>query len=184
MSSTRSDICQVKRQPVTGTAYLAFAVLLEELVFRGYALRRLSESIGSQAAIGLLALLFGGYHLLGMAGAGQPVGLAWLWAAGAPALGAVVFGVAALRTGSIALPVGIHLAGNWIQWQLFTSAEDTTPMGLWRPAVAGEYTDASSTIFQVGYVVTMAVALAVVLLVTRRRDRDSPALERAQGSVA
>ncbi|MCW3819790.1 CPBP family intramembrane metalloprotease [Micromonospora sp. DR5-3] len=47
----------------SGTAYFVAAVLVEELIFRGYALRRLAEGIGAIKAVVLLAAIFGGYHL-------------------------------------------------------------------------------------------------------------------------
>jgi hypothetical protein len=79
-----------------------------------------------------------------------------------------VFGVAALRTGGIALSLGLHLGWNWTQWQFFSVPGDDTPMGLWSPLLVPT---ANPIAFQVGYVVAMAVALAAVLLGTRRDYR-------------
>ncbi|PRY38239.1 CPBP family intramembrane glutamic endopeptidase [Umezawaea tangerina] len=151
---------------LTGTAYFFFAVLVEELVFRGYALRRLADSLGPKVAVGLLAVGFGGYHLvnLGTSPSVKSGGLELLWTAAGPAIGAVVFGVAALRTGGIALPLGLHLGWNWTQWQFFSVPGDDTPMGLWSPILVPT---ANPVAFQVGYLVAMAVALAAVLLGTR-----------------
>jgi hypothetical protein len=42
-------------------------------------------------------------------------GLELLWTSAGPAIGAVVFGVAALRTGGIALPLGLPL-GLHLGW--------------------------------------------------------------------
>ncbi|WP_344619850.1 CPBP family intramembrane glutamic endopeptidase [Dactylosporangium salmoneum] len=100
---------------LSGTAYFCCAVLVEELVFRGYALQRLAEGVGSRAAVALLAAAFGGYHLLtlGTSPSVKAGGADLLWVAAGPAIGAIVFGVAALRTGGIALPVGLHLGWNW-----------------------------------------------------------------------
>ncbi|GAA2687743.1 hypothetical protein GCM10010428_60960 [Actinosynnema pretiosum subsp. pretiosum] len=155
---------------LTGTAYFCFAVLLEELVFRGYALRRLAEVWGPKVAVGGLAVLFGGYHLLvlGAAPSVKSGGFGeLLWTAAGPAIGAVVFGVAALRTGGIALPVGLHLGWNWAQWQFFAFPTDDNPVGRWTPLVTP---GVDPVVFKVGYVVVMALVLGAVLLVTRRRE--------------
>ncbi|WNV88754.1 CPBP family intramembrane glutamic endopeptidase [Umezawaea sp. Da 62-37] len=168
---------------LTGTAYFFFAVLVEELVFRGYALRRLADSLGPKVAVGLLAVGFGGYHLvnLGTSTSVKSGGLELLWTAAGPAIGAVVFGVAALRTKGIALPVGLHLGWNWTQWQFFSVPGDDTPMGLWSPILVPT---ANPIAFQVGYVVAMAVALAAVLLATRRDYRPENSQFRAVSDLS
>jgi hypothetical protein len=57
------------------------------------------------------ALLFGGYHLVGSGD----------WAMGAafrvamPTVGGLVFAYALVRTGSLAVPIGLHWGGNWAQ---------------------------------------------------------------------
>lgn len=162
---------------VSGTVYFFFAVLAEELVFRGYALRRLAESVGPRVAVGVLALVFGGYHLvnLGTDPSVKSGGLELLWTAAGPAVGAVVFGVAALRTGGIALPLGLHLGWNWTQWQFFAFPTDDNPVGLWTPIVTPSV---DPVVFKIGYLVAMAVTLGVVLLGTRRWPL-SPALRPA-----
>ena len=96
---------------LVGLALTASMVLFEELLFRGVGLRYLRAMYGDWAAIALSALVFGGYHLLGSQD----------WAIGAvygfvmPMIGGVVFGWAALRSGGLALPIGLHLGGNWVQ---------------------------------------------------------------------
>lgn len=90
---------------------LAFVlVIAEELLFRGYAFRKAEVLWGAPVALVGSSLLFGAYHVLGSG----------FWGAGAiflfsmPALGGIVFGLAAIRTGGLALPIGLHLGGNWI----------------------------------------------------------------------
>lgn len=90
---------------------LAFVLMLpEELLFRGYAFRKAEALWGAPVALGISSLLFGAYHVVGSG----------YWGAGAlflfvaPALGGLVFGLAALRTGGLALPLGLHLGGNWV----------------------------------------------------------------------
>ena len=99
------------RAALVGLVMTASMVMFEELLFRGVALRYLRSMYGDWIAITLSALLFGAYHLLGSQD----------WAIGAgfrfamPALGGVVFGWAAVRSGGLALPIGLHFGGNWVQ---------------------------------------------------------------------
>ncbi|MCP2328263.1 hypothetical protein HDA40_006770 [Hamadaea flava] len=156
---------------LSGTTYFVFAVLVEELVFRGYALRRLAEGIGKTKAIVVMAALFGGYHVLSI-GSSLSVksgGSELVWTAVGPLVGAIVFGVAALRTGGIALPLGLHLGWNWMQWQFFTFPGDDNPIGLWNPIVTAHYAD-NPAVFRLGYLVAMTVALLVVLAITRKKQ--------------
>ncbi|BCY08818.1 hypothetical protein L3i22_039060 [Actinoplanes sp. L3-i22] len=158
---------------LSGTVYFCCAVLVEEMTFRGYALQRLAERIGARAAVAVLAVAFGGYHLLSL-GANPSVktgGADLLWIAAGPAIGAIVFGVAALRTGGIGLPLGLHLGWNWTQWHFFTFAADDNPVGLWNPLVMPWYTEHPAA-FRIGYVAAMALALLIVLLTTRRPGAD------------
>ena len=82
----------------------------EELLFRGYAFRQMWVLWGAPAALLISSLLFGAYHVIGSG----------YWGAGAfflfamPTLGGIVFSLAALRTGGLALPLGLHLGGNWV----------------------------------------------------------------------
>nr|BFE59378.1 CPBP family glutamic-type intramembrane protease [Dactylosporangium thailandense] len=157
----------------SGTAYFVAAVLVEELIFRGYALRRLAEGIGAVKAVVVLAAVFGGYHLLsiGSSPAVKHGGAELLWTAAGPLIGAVVFGFAALRTGSIALPLGLHLGWNWTQWQFFTLPGDDNPIGLWTPLISAHYAG-NPVPFRIGYLVAMSLALVAIALLTRRaRDR-------------
>lgn len=104
--------------PAGGLAALAqgawlfvWAALLEELLFRGFVFQRLVDGLGATAAQLLMAVLFALAHWgnPGMEGATQA------WATLDTALGAILLGLAYLRTGSLALPLGIHFGWNWLQ---------------------------------------------------------------------
>lgn len=91
---------------------ISLALMLgEELVFRGYAFQQLRRAVGDRWTIVLSAALFGVYHLIGTD----------YWAMGAvfrvlmPAAGGLVFGYAVVRTGSLAVAIGLHWGGNWAQ---------------------------------------------------------------------
>jgi uncharacterized protein len=104
---------------VGACAGLIIAFLLffpEELLFRGYAFQRLVPVFGAWPAILTSSVLFGVYHVVGSG----------MWGSGAfftfamPALGGVVLGWAAVRSKGLALPIGLHLGGNWVQASVFS----------------------------------------------------------------
>jgi uncharacterized protein len=109
-------------------------VLAEELLFRGSALRSLRELAGDGWATALTAVAFGAYHLIGSQN--WAMGLAFQFLM--PTLGGLLFGWAAVRSGGLALPIGLHLGGNWVQAsvavfvpQAISGAAEATA-GLWR----------------------------------------------------
>lgn len=87
--------------------YFVFA-FREELAFRAYPLRTLAYSIGSWKAQIIIALIFAIEHMAG--------GYTFVQAFLGSATGAILFGIAALKTKGIALPVGLHFAWNFVQW--------------------------------------------------------------------
>jgi membrane protease YdiL (CAAX protease family) len=104
--------------PAGGAAALAvgawmflWVAALEELLFRGFVFQRLVDGLGAPAALLGMALLFAIAHWgnPGMEGATRA------WASVDTALGAILLGLAYLRTGSLALPIGIHFGWNWMQ---------------------------------------------------------------------
>jgi membrane protease YdiL (CAAX protease family) len=107
---------QLNRAPnltnALGSLALVLSLLLsEELLFRGYAFQQIRRLSSPTIALIVSSTLFGIYHVVGTD----------YWAMGAvfrflmPALGGAVFAYALLRTGSLALPIGLHWGGNWIQ---------------------------------------------------------------------
>lgn len=94
-----------------GFYMFAFVALFEETLFRGFLFQRLLDGTGIWVAQIVLGLLFalGHWNNPGMAGATK------IWASLDIFIGAVLLGVAYLRTRSLALPVGLHLGWNWMQ---------------------------------------------------------------------
>jgi membrane protease YdiL (CAAX protease family) len=90
-------------------AYLALACR-EELAFRGYPLRRLDERFGFVFAQLFVALVFAAEHKLG--------GWPWSRALAGAGVGALLFGMAAIATRGLAVPIGLHAAWNFGQWAL------------------------------------------------------------------
>ncbi|MEO8196445.1 MAG: type II CAAX endopeptidase family protein [Thermoanaerobaculia bacterium] len=93
----------------TGLYVFLLAALMEETLFRGFLFRRLLDGVGVWPAQIALATLFALGHQdnPGMQGATEIVATLDLF------LGAVLLGLAYLRTRSLALPVGLHLGWNW-----------------------------------------------------------------------
>ena len=90
------------------TAAIAGAAA-EELAFRGYPMRRLMEAYGLWAAQLLIAVAFIFYHVLL---AGWPVVPAII----GTGLGSLLFGMAAVVSRGLALPIGLHAVWNFGMW--------------------------------------------------------------------
>jgi membrane protease YdiL (CAAX protease family) len=96
-------------------AYMFLLVaLFEETLFRGFVFQRLVAGAGPWVAQITLGLLFAAGHW------GNPDmhGATMAWATVELFLGAVLLGLAFLRTRSLAMPIGIHLGWNWAQGHL------------------------------------------------------------------
>ncbi|MCB1574545.1 MAG: CPBP family intramembrane metalloprotease [Xanthomonadales bacterium] len=93
-------------------AYLFLCVALyEEILFRGFLFQRLVDGAGVWIAQLTLAALFAFGH---WGNPGMHGGSEWI-ASLDLALGAILLGLAWLRTRSLALPVGLHFGWNWMQ---------------------------------------------------------------------
>lgn len=110
-------------------------VLGEELLFRGSALRSLCEMAGDRWAIALTAVAFGVYHVLGT----QHWAMGLVFQFLMPTIGGLLFAWAAVRSGGLALPIGLHLGGNWVQASVAVFGPHAVPgaaaeatAGLWR----------------------------------------------------
>jgi len=93
--------------PVAFFAYLLLSTR-EELAFRGYPLRSLQRTFGVCFAQFMIAVLFAAEHRLG--------GSDWLRALLGAGMGSLLFGMAAIATNGLAMPIGIHAAWNFGQW--------------------------------------------------------------------
>lgn len=116
----------------SGAVLLSLALFLllscaEELSFRGYPLRRLEGPFGLWGAQFIVAGMFGLYHFF--------LGWPLLHAFVGTGLGSLLFGMAALATRGLALPIGLHAAWNLGDWLLGGKGEP----GLWRMVVAEEF---------------------------------------------
>lgn len=89
--------------------YIAFIplALMEEIAFRSYPFLKLNKALGLRITQLIVAIAFALYHVLN----GWGVGISFL----GPGIWAFVFGLAAIWSGGIAVPTGIHVALNVMQ---------------------------------------------------------------------
>lgn len=108
----------------------------EELLFRGYAFRRAVRGMGRWRAIVAFSLLFTLAHLPG--GAGLDRSMLFVAVAGL-VLDGVIQSLIVLRTGSLALPIGLHVAWNLLQQTLGFGVSGTASVPGWfRPDLGGQ----------------------------------------------
>jgi membrane protease YdiL (CAAX protease family) len=110
---------------VTVISLIAFLVLAcrEELAFHGYPLRRLEQTFGVWSAQLIVALVFALEHMVG--------GWSWTRALFGAGVGSLLFGMAAIATRGLAVPIGLHAAWNFVQSLMGLNGEPT----LWRAVV-------------------------------------------------
>jgi membrane protease YdiL (CAAX protease family) len=95
------------------------SVLFEELTFRGYLLYQAIRRLGPTRACVLSAAAFGVYHWFSYEVLGEPVTMAYVFLlTGAAGL---MFARAFQRTGSLALPIGLHLGWNLVTILVFSN---------------------------------------------------------------
>lgn len=119
-----------------GVGFLVFVLvaLWEENLFRGFVFQRLVDGLGEWPAQLVLAIFFGLAHWRnpGMQGATK------VWATLGISLAAVFMGMAYIRTRSLAMPIGIHLAWNWVQGNVLGfGVSGTIQHGWLKPAFQG-----------------------------------------------
>jgi len=119
--------------PVIGV--LAAAAIAEEVLFRGFLFQRFIDGLGVWPAQLVIAALFTLTH----SDALKEIGTQG-WLAGANIfLASIMFGLAFLRTRSLALPLGLHFAANVVQGPVlgFGVSGGDQP-GLLTPVMAGD----------------------------------------------
>lgn len=113
--------------------FLAIATL-EELLFRGFLFQRLIDGIGAGPAMGLISAAFACAHW------GNPglQGDARILASVEIGLGALLLGLAWLRTQRLALPIGLHLGWNFAVGPIFGfDVSGFAHAGAWQPQLNG-----------------------------------------------
>lgn len=136
-------------------ALLVFATFFllsarEELAFRGYPLRTLVSSLGPWRAQLVVALLFAAEHLFG--------GATWTNALLGTGMGSLLFGMAAIATRGLAMPIGLHAAWNFGDWVRGGKGAD----GPWHIVVEPGAEQKAQFVSMGLYVAIMALAITVL----------------------
>lgn len=99
---------------IYGAYLLLIAAALEELLYRGFVFQRLLDGLGAWPTQLLFATVFvlGHWDNPGLAGSAKIVASVDL------ALASLLFGLAYIKTRSLALPLGLHFGWNWAQGYL------------------------------------------------------------------
>src|ERR1039457_4050230 len=142
---TRSDVTGLTPLVSAITAYLLLACR-EELAFRGYPLRSLDRRFGMWWDELLVALVFALEHRAG--------GYSWANALFGAFVGSLLFGMAALATRGLALPIGLHSAWNFGQWVI----GEKELHGLWKPVIAGSPSASADHAAMIAYVAVFGAA--------------------------
>lgn len=97
-----------------GAYLLLLAAALEELLYRGFIFQRLLDGLGVWPTQLLFAAIFAAGHWdnPGLEGSAKVVAMLDL------VLASLLFGLAYLKTRSLALPLGLHFGWNWVQGYL------------------------------------------------------------------
>lgn len=140
-----------------GLAAYFLLALREEIAFRAYPLRRLERDLGWWASLLIVGLVFALEHVAG--------GLSWTHSLLGPLAGALLFGMAALATRGIAVPLGIHFAFNFGQWIM--GQKETA--GLWRASVDPGFQKQAETLGYAAYLFGALAAAFCFWLHYRRR---------------
>jgi membrane protease YdiL (CAAX protease family) len=133
----------------------------EELAFHGFALRSLQSTSGMVVALAVTCSLFIIEHIIG--------GMGWWSAIWGSGIGALLFGMAALVSRGLALPIGIHFAWNAMQWVLGFKNKG----GLYRTIIEKGYEAKLETVGSISYVVVMGLAIIVFLFYWKKKRKQS-----------
>jgi membrane protease YdiL (CAAX protease family) len=128
------NVASTWRTVLAGAWLFLWVAFFEELAFRGFVFQRLVRGMGAWPTQLLLAGLFalGHWGNPGMHGAVK------VWATLNISLAAILLGLAFLKTGSLALPMGIHLGWNWAQGNLLGfGVSGTAATGVLNPVFHG-----------------------------------------------
>ncbi len=168
-ASARPDFGRVAR----GVLVVLCLFASEELLFRGFAFRQIAALTRPSAALATTAVAFGLYHLIGSGATGMDALFRFL----TPAAGGAVFAFALIRSGGLALPIGLHWGGNWIQHSILAVTGDPRAgSALWVAQLTSAQAGAlnASTAERLPYFVVLALLVLLIHTVVPRSDYGGP----------
>jgi membrane protease YdiL (CAAX protease family) len=142
---TRTADVDPKAVAIAICTYLALSCM-EELGFRGYPLRTLVPEVGMWKAQAIVAAAFAANHLA--------FGWSWVSVIVGVATGGLLFGMTAIASRGLAMPIGLHAAWNIGSW----SAGEKNNSGIWRMAVDEDVLSRAAAVGAASYVVIFALA--------------------------
>jgi membrane protease YdiL (CAAX protease family) len=143
---------------LAGLRWNVASVLFEELIFRGALLWLAIRWLGAMRATLLSAACFGVYHWFSYGLFGDPIGMAFVFVY-TGAVG-VMLAWAYAWSGSIVLPIALHLGWNLVQYEVFSNG----PLGERWLIAANEEMQMLGGLEQVLVSVVIPLALPVVVL--------------------
>jgi uncharacterized protein len=116
----------------SGTLLFIEVAVAEEVLFRGFVFQRLITGIGQWPA----QLIVAGFFLLTHLNNPGMIGGVKMLAGVNIFLASILFGLAYIRTSSLAMPLGIHFMANWVQGSLLGfGVSGTAPTGFLIPVI-------------------------------------------------
>lgn len=137
-----------------------FVACREELVFRSYSLRSLDYSFSSAVALLFITVIFVLEHVV--------AGMTWKMAVIGSGLGGILFGLSALKTRGLALPLGLHSAWNLGQWM---TGFKNKP-GVWNAVVEKGYERETENVSLAAFVSVMLLAIIGIVLFYKRKSTE------------
>ena len=137
-----------------------FVACREELVFRSYSLRSLDYSFSSAVALLSITVIFVLEHVV--------AGMTWKMAAIGSGLGGILFGLSALKTKGLALPLGLHGAWNFGQWMVGFKNK----AGVWTAVVEKGYERETENVSLVAFSLVMLLAITGIVLFYKRKGME------------
>ncbi|MFV8324273.1 CPBP family intramembrane glutamic endopeptidase [Flavobacterium sp. ZS1P14] len=129
----------------------------EELAFRSYSLRSMAYSLKPPVALAIITVIFVMEHVI--------AGMSWKMSILRSGLGGILFGLAALKTRGLALPLGLYFSWNFNQCLL--GFKNNT--GVWREIVEKGQESQAENIALTGFALVMSVSIVGILLFYRKK---------------
>jgi membrane protease YdiL (CAAX protease family) len=119
---------------LTGVETMAAGAIAEELLFRGFLFQRLVDGLGAWPA----QLVVAGMFLLTHLNNPGMTGVTRFWAGINIFLASILFGLAFLKTRSLAMPIGLHFMANLTQGPILGfGVSGNAEAGLLKPSFSG-----------------------------------------------
>jgi CAAX protease family protein len=135
-----------------------FVACREELAFRSYSLRSLNNSLGPIWALTIIGVIFIVEHIAG--------GMTWKMAVLGSGTGALLFGISALKTKGLALPLGLHSAWNFGQWTFGFKNKS----GIWEAIVEKGHEGEVENVGLIAYMIVMVITIVGIFVYYRKSN--------------